>query len=152
MHISNNLETAVLKCFEFCDCDIGDLGMISFSSVLPKTSIIGIGAGGNNLSSRGLEALADAIMKTTNFSVVHLFTRYPSKVIPGRVVQHFLKQLVYHPVFCKIIINDRIYDMEFKKFAEDFNKQREELGLNRIIIDHFNNESYDRTYEPKVMT
>ena len=103
--------------------------MIEFSSVLPKTRLIALALGGNNLSSRSLEALASAILKIPDFLLVNFFSRFPSKAIPARDVQHFLKQLLHHSNFSKILINDCTFDTEFKKFGEEFNKERQELGF-----------------------
>ena len=146
MHITNNLQNTTIKYFEFSECNIEDLGMIEFSSVLPKTRIIAVSAGGNNVSSRGLEALADAIMKTTDFAVVNFLTLFPSKAISGRVLQKCLKWLIHHANFVRIIINDCTFDMEFRKFYDNFNKKRKELRLNKVIAEHFNNETFQNKY------
>ena len=147
MHITNNLQNTAIVYFEFSECNIEDLGMIEFSSVLPKTRIIEISIGGNNVSSRGLEALADAIMKRTNFWMVNFIARLPSTAFSGRVVRQFLKWLLNHTTFSRITTNGCTFDIEFKKFAEDFNKKREELGLCKVIIEHLNIDTFETKYE-----
>ena len=92
-----------MKGLRFEECGIGDEGLISFSAILPKTNLVVLCIGGNNISSRGLMALADAIMNTPNFKTIDLFSRYASTTIPGTVIQNFLGRVMKHPQFFKYI-------------------------------------------------
>ena len=81
------------------DTTIGDEGMISLSSVLPMTKIRTLIIGGNRVSRRGLDPLADAIMSTKQFRSISFISTLRNKdLITLEDIKHFLMRIQFHPV------------------------------------------------------
>ena len=129
VHLTNNLGNIKHLCLNHCG--IGDEGLILFSAILPKTNLIDILIGDNNISSKGLMALANAIMNTRNFVMVDLYSITASYIIPETDVKKFIQRLLRHPHISSIMMNVHTVD---KEFNELFNLRRFSLGLNYVNI------------------
>lgn len=116
-------------------CEIGDEGIESLSAALPSTKLGTLSLGGNNISSRGLTVLANALMMTPNFRRIKFETSKADKIIPGRDIQDFLERLLHHPRFFEISINVRTINETFKEYFTDFNRRRMESGLQEVNMD-----------------
>ena len=132
-YLTHFLKNTALTYFGFANCKVGESGLITFSHALPKTKIIKISIGGNDISSKALYALADAIMKIPNFGEVD-FVCLSGHFLQGTVVQNFLKLLLHHPNSFLVKVNDCTFDDNLQQFYISFNILRIRLGLHMVLI------------------
>ena len=118
---------------DLTDCAIEDEGIIFLSSILPMTKITSLCIGGNCISRRGLDPLADAIMSTKQFRLLSLASTMRNKdLITLEDIKHFLMRIQFHPMLCEVYINANFE--ELKVFIKTLNVARSMRGLGGISL------------------
>ena len=114
------------------DSAIEDEGIIFLSSILPMTKITSLCIGGNCISRRGLDPLADAIMSTKQFRLLSLASTMRNKdLITLEDIKHLMR-IQFHPMLCEVFINANFE--ELKILIKTLNVARSMRGLGGINL------------------
>ena len=116
------------------DSAIEDEGIIFLSSILPMTKITSLCIGGNCISRRGLDPLADAIMSTKQFRLLSLASTMRNKdLITLEDIKHLLMRIQFHPMLCEVYINANFEELNV--FIKTLNVARSVRGLRGIRLE-----------------
>ena len=106
--------------------------MIILSKTLHKTRITELNLLENPISTRGLKALTEAIMKCPYFGGLSIGNvTNPSIATEG--IEELLITLTNHPTFSELMINDRDYK-KLSDTIEIVNEERKKLSYRKIIV------------------
>jgi len=131
-HIASKLTRTCIECLLLNHCGIGDEGMIILSKTLHKTRINELFLLENPISTRGLKALTEAIMKCPYFKGLTIGNATnPSIGTEG--IKDLLITLTSHPTFSYLAINDRDYN-ELSGTIEIVNEERKKLSHRKIEV------------------
>ena len=131
-HIASKLTRTCIECLILNNCGIGDERVIILSKTLHKTRINQLYLLENPISTRGLKALTEAIMKCPYFRGLWIGnTRNPSIATEG--IKELLITLKNHPTFSNLVINDKDYN-ELSGTIEIVNEERKKLSYRKIEV------------------
>ena len=134
-HITSKLIRTCIECLVLDHCGIGDEGVIILSKTLHKTRINELSLYENPISTRGLKALTEAIMKCPYFEWLAI-GNVTNPYIATEGIKELLITLTNHPTFSELLINDRDCN-ELSGTIEIVNEERKKLSHRKIKVTSF---------------